>query len=56
MIIEGLHRTVFYSTETSVDFQWTTQRYVPEERTLHVELVDDLACRLKMMLKDSLMI
>jgi hypothetical protein len=24
-----------YSSETSVDFQWTTLRYVPEDRTLH---------------------
>jgi hypothetical protein len=23
-----------YSSETSVDFQWTTQRYFPEDRTL----------------------
>jgi hypothetical protein len=24
-----------YSFETSVDFQWTTQHYIPEARTLH---------------------
>jgi hypothetical protein len=23
------------SSETSVDFQWTTRRYIPEEKTLH---------------------
>jgi hypothetical protein len=23
------------SSETSVDFQWTTRRYIPENRTLH---------------------
>jgi hypothetical protein len=27
-----------FSSETSVDFQWSTQRYIPEARTLHCTL------------------
>jgi hypothetical protein len=31
----GLKMEVEYSSETSVDFQQTTRRYIPEDRTLH---------------------
>jgi hypothetical protein len=28
------------SSETSVDFQWTTWRYIPEDRTLYISLIN----------------
>jgi hypothetical protein len=30
-----------YSLETSVDFQRTTQRYIPEDKTLHKYRCED---------------
>jgi hypothetical protein len=30
-----LKKDATWSSETSVDFQWTTYRYVPEDRALH---------------------
>jgi hypothetical protein len=31
-----------YSSETSVDFQWTTRCYIPEDRTLHNHRYENL--------------
>jgi hypothetical protein len=31
-----------YCSETSVDFHWTTRRYIPEDRTLHNHLCKNL--------------
>jgi hypothetical protein len=28
------------SSETPVDFKWTTQRYIPENRNLHLKKLD----------------
>jgi hypothetical protein len=33
---------IFFS-ETSVDFQWTTRRYIPEDRTLNKMLLSDFS-------------
>jgi hypothetical protein len=30
-----LKMEVTFSSETSVDFQWTTRRYIPEDRSVH---------------------
>jgi hypothetical protein len=35
-----LEATCLY--ETSVDFQWTTRRYIPKDRTLHNHRCDDM--------------
>jgi hypothetical protein len=37
-----LKMEVTYSSETSVDFQRTTRRYIPEERTLHNHRCENL--------------
>jgi hypothetical protein len=37
-----LKAEAIYSSETSVDFQWTTRCYVPEGRTLHNHRCENL--------------
>jgi hypothetical protein len=36
-----------YSSETSVDFQQTTWRYIPEDRTLHNHRSENLKSYIK---------
>jgi hypothetical protein len=38
---------VTYSSETSVGFQRTTWRYIPEDRTLHCLLFTGVSCTLR---------
>jgi hypothetical protein len=37
-----LNMEAICSSETSVDFQWTTRRYIPEDRTLHNHRFENL--------------
>jgi hypothetical protein len=37
-LLLGLKMEETCSSKTSIDFQWTTRRYIPENRTLHVFL------------------
>jgi hypothetical protein len=40
-------RWKWYSSETSVDFHWTTRRYISEDRTLHSYCCENLQSSLK---------
>jgi hypothetical protein len=31
-----------YASETSLEFQWTTSRYIPKDWTLHINRCEDL--------------
>jgi hypothetical protein len=37
-----LKREATCSSETSVVFQWTVRRYIPEDRTLHIQRCENL--------------
>jgi hypothetical protein len=37
-----LKMEAIYSSETSVDFQQTTRRYIPEDRTIHNQRCENL--------------
>jgi hypothetical protein len=42
-----LKMEAIYSSETIVDFQWTTRRYIPQDRTLHDHVCENVKCYTK---------